>query len=241
MINIAICDDEKLFTEKLEEIINEIQFKEDYLISTYTSVIKMMQDALNKCKFDILFMDIELKQNIIGTDIASELKELYPEMLIIYVSSYDNYYKNMVQAEPFRFLSKPFEKEKIEDALGAAFKRLKSYEYTYKYGGEVHIVNLKEIVYFYSENKKVYIHYKNGEEAFFYEKLDIVESEIEKICDMFIRINKSYIINFYSMHKFKIDKICIKDNLKFIELNISRKYKNKFAERYVNRLKEKLK
>lgn len=229
MIKIAICDDEKLFTEKLEEMINELQMKEEYLISKYTSASEL-EESLAKHKCDVLFIDIELDNNVRGFDVASKLKELYTEMLIIYVSSHNTYYEAMVQADSFRFLIKPVQKEDVERVLRAAITRLNKYEYRYEFDREIHTIDLKEVVYIYSSVRKVYFRFKNGEEIYFYGKLDAVEQEIEQITsDMFIRINKSYIVNFNCVSIYKIDKLCMKDNS---ELSISRKYREKVNDFY---------
>lgn len=240
MINIIICDDERVFAEELEKIINSLGLKEKYLITIYTSAKELRENILAGQKCDILFMDIELEKNIKGTDVASNLKVICPEMLIIYVSSYNTYYEAMVQADSFRFLTKPLDKTIVENALMAALKRLKKYEYTYRFNREVHVIDLKDVVYIYSDKEKIYIHFRNGEEASFYSKLDIVEQEIEEITDMFIRVNKSYIINFNAMRKYKIDKICVKDNNGLIELSIGRKYKEKVADKYTDNALEKI-
>lgn len=245
MINIIICDDEELFARDLEKKINEIHLEEEYSISVYTTASKLQENILNGHKCDILFIDIELEQDIKGTDVVVRLKEIYPDMLVIYVSSHDTYYTAMVQAESFRFLKKPLEKESISNVLDTAINRLKkqesAYKYTYKFDREIHIVDLKEIAYIYSENKKIYLHFKSGEETFFYSKLDIVEQEVGQICDMFIRISKSYIINFSSMHKFGIDKVCVKDNKGLLELSIGRKYKDMITNRYMDSVIQRLK
>lgn len=240
MINIIICDDEKIFAKELEKIINELQLKEKYLITIYTSASELQESILEGQKCDILFMDIELEGNIKGTDVASNLKEICTEMLIIYVSSYNTYYESMVQADSFRFLTKPITKTIVENALMAALKRMKKYEYTYRFNREVNVIDLKDVVYIYSDEKKVYIHFKSGQETSFYSKLDTVEQEIEGITDTFIRVNKSYIINFNTMRKYKIDKICVKDNNGLIELTIGRKYKESVSKKYTDNVLEKV-
>lgn len=236
MINIAICDDEKLFTEELERRINELQMKEKYLIFKYTSAYELEESLINGQKCDILFIDIELDNNIKGTDVVSKLKELYTEMLIVYVSSHTIYYTEMVQADSFRFLTKPVKREAVERVFDAAIKRLKKYEYKYEFGREIYIIDLKEVKYIYSSARKIYFSLINGKETYFYSKLDIVEREIKQITDMFIRINKSYIVNFNQVFKYGMDKIYMKDNT---ELKISRKYKENINGMYYKSIVEK--
>lgn len=235
MINITICDDCEIIAEDLADKIREVNLKEEHTITvcfTARALIKHIKEE--RC--DILFMDIELEDNIKGTDVAIRIKELYPEMLIIYISGYDIYYEKMVQAESFRFLEKPFKKEKVEAVLMPAISRHKRYEYVYKYNWETHTVDLKEVVYMYSQERKIYFHLKDKSEICFYGKLDDVEMEINRICNFFLRINQSYIANINFVHMFKSNKFYMNDNT---ILSISRGYRKNATDKYAENILEK--
>ena len=129
MINIGICDDDEVIVNDLEKLIKNCGLPEKFAITKYKSG-EMLLDTMKKdnYKCDILFMDIELEDEKIGTNIAVMLKQQNPDMLVIYISAYNNYYEVMVQAEPFRFLSKPVTGDKMRDTLNDAYERLKKYK-----------------------------------------------------------------------------------------------------------------
>lgn len=232
MINIGICDDDEVIVNDLEKLIKNCGLPEKFAITKYKSG-EMLLDTMKKdnYKCDILFMDIELEDEKIGTNIAVMLKQQNPDMLVIYISAYNNYYEVMVQAEPFRFLSKPVTGDKMRDTLNDAYERLKKYklEYAYDYNGEKNIINLWNISYIYSRHRKVFVCFRTGKEIYFYGKLDEVEQEINNICNFFGRVNKSYLINIYAITSFTRERVYI-NNLCLI---ISSKYKESMSEKLI--------
>lgn len=233
MINIGICDDDKILAIELEKLINEIDSTGKHSISIFTSS-KELVDRIdnNNYKCDILFMDIELEDETMGTNIAVELKRQDPNMIIVFISSFECYYETLVQAEPFRFLKKPITKNELSEVLKAAYERLgnSKLEYVYDFNGQKNIISLGKVAYIYSLYRKIYIHFKTGEEIYFYKKLDEVEQEINEICNYFGRVNKSYLVNISSVTKFKENEIYIDELI----LPISAIYKDNLFEKLID-------
>ena len=59
-----------------------------------------------------------------GIELGKKLRERSYQTLIIYVSGYDQYMRQLFEAEPFRFLSKPLKQEELENVLDKAFERI---------------------------------------------------------------------------------------------------------------------
>lgn len=199
-INVAICDDEKIFREMLNDELSKVIIEN---VTFKTTLFETAKELINKIKsgtlYHIVFMDIDLHEKSLGTDAGSIIKTINPDTLLIYVSGYDSYYRNMVSAEPFDFLSKPVNAEKLTSTINSALQRIyyiyHSYLYKYKTNGAVNTVNLKDVMYFESKHRIVVIHMKNQSELTFYSKLDDVEQDVEKICSFFLRVSKSFFIN----------------------------------------------
>ena len=68
----------------------------------------LLEMIRNGKSYDIIFLDIDLKDDYLGTDTGHFIKIISPNTLIIYMSAYDNYYSKIVHAEPFDFIPKPF-------------------------------------------------------------------------------------------------------------------------------------
>lgn len=227
MHNVLVCDDSVPFLEKIVSLL------ENYVDLYNISVISFDngKDLLKFCqsnKFDIIYMDIEIgKEN--GMSLAKILKKLNPKSLTIYVSAYDNYYVDMVQAEPFQFIRKDyvcdFEKQ-IEMTLKEAIYRLNHKDiWSFSFGRNKYSIDLELIQYFYSTTRMIRIvGNTEGAPDYFYGKIDYLEKEIERINNNFIRINKSCIINIKYVKRFSKDKVEI-DNKVF---SVTKKYGEKF-------------
>ena len=69
--------------------------------------------------------------------IGKKLRERSYQTLIIYVSGYDQYMRQLFEAEPFRFLSKPLKQEELENVLDKAFERISRFHrelFTIRFG-----------------------------------------------------------------------------------------------------------
>ena len=76
-------------------------------------------------------------------------------------------------------------------------------------------------MYFESQHRVVNIVMNNNTVSRFYDKLDMVEQQIDRICDFFLRISKSYLISLMCIRAVRSTSITMSND---IELNIGRKY-----------------
>ena len=204
-MKICIIDDNKYSIECVEKMISlscdKLKISEPSIISFNTpdSFIEWLN---SNNSLDVCFLDVNLQSKIDGLKIAKVIKETNYHTLIVFMTSYDNYFPGMVQVEPFRFLSKPIEYEHFYNIFFDVYNRIiatKSEEhnpiYKCKSNGIIFAVNLNDAVYFSSYKRKIYVHCKNNFNVEFYEKLDNVEKEIRLLSNKYIRINKSYLFN----------------------------------------------
>lgn len=235
MIRIAICDDLDFYIKQLRELLERYDWKEEHSVSAYQRGDELVQDIRAGKEYDIIFMDVRLQMEeheVLGTDVGMRIKKHNPYTLIIYMSSYDAYYIDMVQAEPFKFIEKPIDERDLVEVLEKACLRINTYrtkyDYNYIFNGEMHTLNLSEVSYFYSFNRKVYAHMNDGKEVFFYKKIDEVENEINDICYFFARANKSYLVNLRSVKNITHKKLTTMNN---ISISITQKYRDDFLKK----------
>ena len=226
-IEIVVIDDNKSVVEGIGTLLYMISTQKHIDIKVYTFTnLDGFGDFIKTHKIDICFLDIELGCNINGITLAKQIKKNNYKTLLIFLSSYDNYYKDLVQVEPFRFLSKPFSQKSFNEIFEAACNRVLHLEkkkcyYTYSINGINFRTDLNDVLYISSYKRKVYMLNNKGETIEFYGKLDDVEQEIKELSDNFLRINKSYLINKLFVSKWGKNDVTIGDNV----LNVSSKYK----------------
>lgn len=234
MYQIIVCDDNREFTDALVMLLS--RYADYYSVevvgfSNGHDVLEYCQN--NRC--DIIYMDIEVGADN-GMSIAKALKRIYPHMLTIYISAYDNYYTDMVQAEPFRFISKDmsdmqrFEKA-VADTLEAAMHRITGNGlWTYEFRRKQYTIELGKVRYFHSFARTIYIVGDIGEApCYYYGNFSELQRVLEKLNSNFIRVNKSYIANMKYVRYLGKDKVQIDD----VILSLSPMYHDKFCGKYM--------
>lgn len=232
MKTVIICDDNIEFCNLAEALLKKYEkIYEICIIKFYNG--EQLLKFCRENKFDILFLDIELgKKN--GLDIAKILKHINPKCLTIYISAYDNYYVDMVQAEPFRFVKKDasdiFKMEKeIHIVLSDAIRRIENKSlFSFIFDKKRYHVDLGKVKYFYSAGRTVHIVGVEEKPDYYYGKIDSLENELTKISDNFVRINKSYIVNLKYISVEGKNRISIDS----IKISITHKYRDSFNEKY---------
>ena len=148
-----------------------------------------------------------------GIELGKKLRERSYQTLIIYVSGYDQYMRQLFEAEPFRFLSKPLKQEELENVLDKAFERISRFHrelFTIRFGKNVVNLLCRDIVYLESNKRKVIVHTVRCEYEY-YHKLDEAEEELLAISADFVRIHKAYLVNMEHVEAFQYEKLALRD------------------------------
>ncbi len=196
VFRIGICDDEKVTCAELENMLYEYGkaagIKVD--VNVWFTGESLCTYLKSENTLDLLFLDIELISTDgikVGGFIREELENI--ETMIVYISSKSSYAMSLFRIQPLDFLIKPLKQEVIEDVMNRCMMLYERKNQLFEfYAKGYHFkVPYKEIIYFYSQNKKINIVLK-GEEMQFNGKLkgiaDIVPHN-------FIQIHQSYLVN----------------------------------------------
>ncbi len=224
MLRIAICDDDSKFTRKLETLV--LQESQKLGIRADTDVFSdgktLLKSFQNGDHYELIFIDIEMEQ-VDGITAARRIREIDRTVLLVYVSGYDKYLKELFEVEPFRFLSKPLNHTQFDRYFKEACKRINETEvfYQFTFNKEIRKISVKDIVYFESNNRIVYIHLKDGTNEYFYGKLNNVEKELAASRQYFLRIHQSFLVNYDYIIKMNFFNITINYARKKMELKIS--------------------
>lgn len=224
MLRIAICDDDLGFTGSLETLV--LQESRSMGIRVDTDVFfdgkTLLKSIQSGERYGLIFIDIEMEQ-VDGISAARKIRETDRSVLFIYISGYDKYLKELFEVEPFRFLSKPLDKEKFCRYFKEACHRIGETEvfYQFTFNREIQKMPLKDVVYFESRNRVVHIFLRDGNTAYFYGKLNDVEKELADSRRYFLRIHQSFLVNYDYITKMNFFNITICFNGKEILLKIS--------------------
>lgn len=194
MLNIAICDDNQLFLDKIADSVLSL-VKEDHNVLKFASASDLI-DRIEKYSgedVDIVITDIEMP-GLNGITMAKELKNLYPRIQFIFVTNYTEYIQEVFSVNPVYYILKPVNEEKLLEALEKAIEQIsesdkKCFNVTSK--NKIVRIRYDEIKYIESYSRKIIIHEaKRNTELLM--KLDDFEKELPPY---FLRIHKSYSVN----------------------------------------------
>lgn len=209
MYKIAICDDDEKICSELEELI--FQYGKSSGIKLDIDVFESGEelcDFLNERNWiDLLFLDIEFpKMN--GIEIGSYIREAMGNetIHIVYISMKEDYYARLFDVRPMHFLLKPIDREKVINDIEKAFmlSGILGQVFTYKLGHCTGKVQIRDILYFESVERKIRIVTITGE-IIYYGKIADILSELQQY--RFLAIHRSYVVNYSHILKFKNDEM----------------------------------
>lgn len=199
MIKVAIIDDSIKALEKLVKTIMKTGYDKHLSFECFTEGTEFIKYFIHNRDTAIVLMDIELLSQVRdGIFLARRIKKINHNTLVIFVSAHTEYFPEIVNAEPFRFIHKEH-LEDIGEALDAAVRRIKEQNkvrsFKFKIGRMEREILTDDIMYFSSADHKINITLTNNETVSFYGRLDEIEKEIREINTSFLRVNKSYLVN----------------------------------------------
>lgn len=167
-----------------------------------------------------------------GIEAAKSIRKLDRDVLLIYVSSYETYFMQLFEVEPFRFIKKPIKETEFEEVIDLAYERIIEEDayFEYKYNKTIGKVLIRKIMYFESAGRIVNIHTEESTYRY-YGKLDEVERRLIQNKIPFLRIHKSFYVNFHFVDKITFSKLILSDGT---VLQISQDRQNIIRKRYLD-------
>lgn len=228
MIKVAICDDDVVFTTRVEELIMDFNSVYQFEICIYFDGTTLLEAMKQGHRFDIIFMDIEMKK-MDGISAAKAIRKMDEDVQLIYISSHEEYVVQLFDVNPVGFLKKPLYPEQfcqcLKKALGILGNKILYFSYVNNY--QENKVRVKDIIYFESVYRKVHINMKQGADCF-YGKLSDIEKTLENSVIPFIRIHQSYLVNYHYISHYKSSKIIMENGA---ELMISIAHRSAVKEK----------
>lgn len=233
MLKIAICDDDSKEVEHLKNSIKkiEIQSNMEFNISEFLSGEALYENCKHT-EYAIIFLDI-LMGGIDGIEVANRIQSLGSTSLIVFVSSFEERWKELFGLNAIAFLTKPFVHEELENTIQKAIQNIyedknKKMIFTYKKNRVMCYIPVVDIVYFLSNKNKIFIQ-TNTETIEYVFTMKELWSQLQEY-DVFVMPNRSYICN--------LKHIMIRSNMiefKHLDeapISIGRKYKDDTYDRF---------
>ena len=122
MPNILIVEDELIAAEYLKEILMTNGFNVIDVIDNGKEAIS----RIPQLSPDLVLMDIMLKDNISGSEVALHLKQRSPQIAVIFLTAYadSEMVEYAIEANTFGYLMKPYNEKEIVNTLKVVFARI---------------------------------------------------------------------------------------------------------------------
>lgn len=231
MLNIAIYDDDIQTTGRMETMIRKIAKRN--FTNAETEVFwdgRSLADAVMEgSSFDIIYLDIEMDKED-GISAAKRIRLYDKNVLIIYVTSHENHMKESFDVRPFRFLVKPVNEEQMEKCFKDAYEDINSGDFYFRYSYQRmnHKVLIRDILYFESNKRKIYIVTKD-ETLELYGKLNEIENSLKSCKVSFLRVHQSFLVNYKHVRGQSYDFVVMDNGMK---ISISEDRRKNISEQY---------
>lgn len=226
MINVTICDDDKVVRDFIRSTLEYISIQ--HCLSINIKEFESGEKFIDSYKkhdnhSNIIFLDIIL-ESISGIEIAKIINEFNNGTQIILTSYSKDYILDGYEVGALNYLLKPLSKDAIIKEFMRALDNLYNTNtklFKINQGSKLIAIPLVDINYFEAFNRKVIVHLDN-ESIEFYGKFDDVN---KRVCDYgFSKCHRSYIVNISKITELSSSEITLLNDIK---IPVSRKFVRK--------------
>lgn len=197
-MNIAICDDEPIFSQKLREVLKNKLLKNGeecniFMVNSGSELIQLCFDE----KIDAVFLDIIMPQ-MDGFQTAEKLKQIHKNIMIVFISGKNTFVYQSFNYNPVWFIPKD-DLQWVEFSINKLITKYKEEENEYLFavlnlGKEELEIDMSKIKYFFSEGHYVnYIDLDGNKSVSYRCKLSEIETQLEKL--WFVKTHNRYLVN----------------------------------------------
>ena len=194
MLNFIVCDDNlnilNKFTKMLESIF--LKYNYDAKVAFQSTDADSILTFVNSNKTDVLILDINLKSNITGLQLAEKVRETNKDCYIIFTTGHLEYAIVAYKLKTFDYLPKPITRERLEDTIVRLFEDMNGQPKKYiKIDNKNTLIDENEINFIKRDGMKLVFHTDNKD----YETYASLNKIQENLPNNFIRCHKSYVAN----------------------------------------------
>ena len=198
-MKILICEDDSLnlrFNKAfVEDYLEKRKIQNADILLKRKIDPKMLQEDITNV--DIALLDIDLQDSVNGIEIANMLKVRNPYIVLIFITSYDNYALDAFKVKALGFLTKPVNAKDFNEIFTKAVLQING----------LHSLKLNRLIEFGSKvslrEKSIYcIEKVEGTKDIsitthkqVLEVRGTIKEAQEKLSDSFVRINRTVIVN----------------------------------------------
>jgi len=231
-MKIAVCDDHSDARSSVKTDLLSLQLRDDeFEIFEFESGESLLANFTDSA-FDMIVLDIEMG-DIDGLETAGRVREIDKNVIIIFLTNYDNFVYKGYEVRAFRYILKEQPKQlcmkQLQDAIGEYYHKHKFIVIDDKQIKQK--IFISEIICVEVFLREISIHTKNGSYSVV-GKLKDYESLLPE--SLFVKINKSQIINVQNVDSICKNSITLKNGQTLI---VSRNHVQTVNAMFINYIK----
>ena len=238
-LSFTICDDNIEHIRDITNTIEQLEISHSVQVSSCTTATELLDKlaqakSLSKPLPNFVLVDIELP-DIDGIELGKKIKELYPAITLVFITSYVEYAVKGYEAKADRYLLKPIKLGDIDSLVRDFLKeQTKVKRLILRNNEQEHLIYIKDILYISAEDKCTILYTENNR-FIDYKSLNDYEKLLGDFG--FYRIHRKYLINMYH-HKSQTKGFVTLSN--DIVLPLSRRKEAQYRENLLKMLEKDL-
>lgn len=194
MLNFVLCDDNSNILNKLEKMVESVLINNDLsgqVVFSTTNPDNFLT-YIEHQPFDVVILDIDLKSNLSGIDLANIIRKQNKKAYIIFTTAHLEYMMVAYKYKTFDFLAKPVTIERLEETINRLFEDISDEGNSFfKCGNKKEYINTNDIFFIQKQGKKAIFKTSSGDVEINSSFSDILSN----LPNNFVRCHKSYIVN----------------------------------------------
>lgn len=194
MLTFAICDDNLNILDRLEKMLENIFTKNNFeaTVSYKASNTSDMLNFVSSNKVDVILLDINLKSNKSGLELAEAIRKINKDSYIIFTTAHLEYAMVAYKFKTFDYLAKPITYDRLEETVFRLFDDINGTPKRYiKLDNKNTIVDANEVQYIRRDGMKLVFHTSSHD----YEIYSSFNKFQDKLPDFYKRCHKSCVAN----------------------------------------------
>ncbi len=206
MIKMAIVEDEEIYLNQVKEFIDDYKKEEhvSFHLDCFASGTLFMNTWVRN-EYDIIFLDIVLKDSIDGMEIANKIREKNSNAIIIFITTMVQYAVKGYEVEALGYLVKPITYFTFRQILNKALKKIDKDEdvfITCSYKEEFAKIPSSDITYFEVANHFLTIHTTHGDyqmRGSLSDMIQLLKNKDFALCNQCYLVNLKYVYGIEGM------------------------------------------
>lgn len=228
MLNFVLCDDNQSILKRLEKMLESILINDNLsgeIVLSTTNPDNFINYIENN-QFDVVILDIDLKSNISGMDLANIIRKRNKKSYIIFTTAHLEYTMVAYKYKTFDFLAKPVTIERLKETITRLYDDISGDTANFfKISQKKGLINSNDILFIQKQGKKA-IFKTTGND---FELNSSFSNILSRLPKNFVRCHKSYIVNLNKISHIQSNNIINFNENANIQCQIGPKYEYLFT------------